>query len=295
MDMIAVVNATERWYALVAASPDPEAQERINVALVTNDRGRQRMVYEDGLRRLRCILPPNQVQVYAAVLKSLASTVVAGVPLEHLNTMLGPQLVLSKPRAVHRPLSRDVVDMLVKKHFTGPETGREHAAAADTGRTYLGELNRVLNRTIESALPGPSFGVEISGQVRFNRLYPHVKRPGGRIPELNRVIRGPRHDLLIGAVLLNGGEPATVRSTGARIGQAFWQYKRLRGAVRSTTGRDLRTIGILVEKEPEPPSRELGLYLRHLWGRDADGVAKLQPYDTPPQKVRDAVEWATRE
>jgi len=108
--------------------------------------------------------------------------------------------------------------------------------------------------------PEKIYGPEIRRFVRYN------------VPPLARAARGMGRDLLIDSLKLTKEfDPASIRSAGARIGEAFFVYQsRLRDIIRLRFNRDIRLVGVLHPSQPGTPDEVLLLreYIKASWARE---------------------------
>jgi hypothetical protein len=79
--------------------------------------------------------------------------------------------------------------------------------------------------------------------------------------------------VLIGGVVVENENPlGNARDATARISQAFWQYNHAKGAIHDITGREVRTLGVVLNgtSSQYPSVKSAKEYVLHLWKEDAD-------------------------
>jgi hypothetical protein len=152
-----------------------------------------------------------------------------------------------------------------------------------------------LDAALQERLP---FGATLEKSATLERLYPAAAEAGiftGSVPRLNRAIRIGSIDVLIGSVLVDQQDPLTAaREASSRISQAFWQYNHARAALHDVTGREVRTLGVVLNgaSAQRPDVANAKEYVLHLWKDDVDElIAPRRQEDEPTiaEKVEELV------
>lgn len=221
------------WIALVAASPEPESRERVNIGLLFGNGEPNRLEFIDGLPRLAGLVPPDELLVYESLLRAAAEQLTDGHELSVLQTVLAPQIRISEPRALYRPADDAVVALLRGRYLARRRPGPHKMPTADLQLQHATEVE--LDRIIGSIA---RLGVKVTRNPRIERLYPDaLASEGFTVPRIARALRGDRRDLLVDSVqVIDGRIRAAIGDATARVGRAFWHYKTLRQAVEHTTG-----------------------------------------------------------
>lgn len=279
----------DAWFALVAATPQPEAGEAVNVGIIYGNGVPSRLEFLEGLPRLSGLVRPDEVGLIQEVMRTAAQRLVSGVSLEALRTSLSPQLRVSRPRGLFR-LPDDKTAQVLRERYLAATPRVERGVAEDVALRKQSEhdLDRVVSRVSR-------LGMDVVRNARFEKLY--KERPAWseqvRVPRLARALRGDRRDILIDSVLV---QPMKVNQAIAvatsRIGRAFWYYKRLKGDIRAASGRDVITVGVLLDghTDGEREVVEARDYIKHTWTPDADLVLEVDR-QADLNQLRERVRW----
>jgi hypothetical protein len=276
------------WYALISASPRPEAGEAVNVGVLYGNGAPVHLDYVEQLPRLVGLVAPEELYLFRGILSAIAERVETGADLPTLRSTIGPQLRISPPHELFKAPSEQVFSLLRHRYLTTP-----------TAREALREETRLVQRSekrLDRLLGGVvRFGLDIVEDVTFDKLYASKREelPTVRVPRLARAFRGHARDLLVDGVLIEAQTADfAVRSATTRVSRAFWYYDRLRQAIQTVDGREIRTVGVLLTrpKEHAPEVIEARDYIRHVWERDALVVDSSQP--DGQDVLREQMVWA---
>lgn len=284
--------ADKWWYAPIWASPRPESAERVNVGLLLGD-GRVRVEYLPGLPRLASLVAPDELAVFGEIMESLQQSVAneEKADLAALRLMAGPQLQIGDPRRLYAEPNEDTLRYLVRGLLQSPRlkaTLAEHRAERSKSDQ---ELDRLIGAVV------PAVGLRVEHRPTLQKLYEHLPSAiaEAKLPQLARAVRSQRRDVLMDSVLVDPHDPiAAVRKATSQAGRAFWYYNRLRREIESTTGRQVRTIGVLLNGTPEKSSNvvEAREYIAHVWKQDADLVVDVEQ-TRDVESLRRQMRWLT--
>jgi hypothetical protein len=256
------------WYAPVAVSPDPDAGELVNVALLFGNGALDSLEFDEGLPRLTCLVDSFERRLLEEMLQSISMSLSKLGTISQINTIFGPQIRVADPRPLYDRPGKDVRDLL-RRQFLRTGKARE--------RTTAGPRTPQIDRTLQKVLSQHAFDVRIERRVSPRDLFPRVAERLFRVevPSIDRALRSGNRDLLIGGAKLNARHPdSTIRGRGVRLGQAFWHYRSARGEIEQLTGRQVRTVGLIFNgaTTERPAAREAVEYLEHIWAPDVDLV-----------------------
>jgi hypothetical protein len=280
---------TESWYALVSASPRPETQERVNVGLLLGNGTPGQLQFLEGLPRLAGLVRSDELRLMQEVLRLAGERIMRGEHLDAIRASLGPQLSVSNPRGLYREPTEAVVDQLMSHYLAAtPRAERRLVEDVALRKQSEKELDRIVSRVSR-------LGMQVVPNAKFEKLYrePPAWTERIRIPRLARALRGDRRDILIDSVLVEPHKVAqAIGVATSRIGRAFWYYGRLKQELRAKAGKDVITVGVLLDgaTEREKDVEEAREYIKHTWTPDADLVVEAEkPADL--EKLRERVRW----
>lgn len=243
------------WYALISAAPVPENGEAVNVGLVFGNGRAYHLDFIDSLPRLRCLVAPGEIGVYAAVLEGCKEKVERGIELVELSSLLGPQLFVQPVRELYVPIEDRIVEQLRRRFLASPQGERVEDEAALIRRSRH-RLDRSLRQT---SFPASLIARDVGPAQLFEGTFKGLT--GHRVPRLSRALRGHGRDVLVDSVSIERGyEARAIREVASRITQAFFVYDRHRESIRLRTGRELRTTGILYEPPADASADLIDLY-----------------------------------
>jgi len=260
--------ASEWWYALLGANPRTEAEELVNVGIITGNGRPVHVEHIPGLPRLSTLVSESQREAYEDLVSAVGARVASGTDLATLRVIVGPQLVIGQPRRLLREPDDAIIALLRRRFLDLPKD------------RFVRELSAVMNRSereIDSVIQKhvPAVGIQFHRRAVFGRLYPEL-RDAPKVPPIARAIRGDRRDILVDGVYIEEGRAKdAVRAAATRIGRAFWYYRKLRDQVRTVIGHDLQTIGVVsfsAETAVSDEVLEARDYISHVWRQDADLV-----------------------
>jgi len=277
------------WYALVVASPKPEDGEAVNVGLIVGDGRPERMEYLPGLPRLKGLVARDEGAVLEEILASVSKQVAAGIDLPWLESTIGPQLRISAVRQLYEQPDERVIRLLTRRLLKSPRVAIARQERREARRQTDLELDRVIGGVI------PALGLKIERRVSPDHLYDRLPEvfSAFKVPTLARALRSSRRDVLIDSVLVRAHKTtAAIHAAVVRAGRAFWYYSRFRKELEGSTGRQIKTIGLLLDGVPNKPPevQETRRYIAHLWQKDADIVFDAdRPEDV--EALREQVGW----
>jgi hypothetical protein len=275
---------SQYWYSLIAASPNPETEEAVNVAVVVGNGQAVHLVFHHDLPRLCGLANPADVALYRTVLESVQERVNRGIDPKELESLLGPQLTLKRPRALYRAPSDDLLIRLRRNYLEKPQ-----------GQSLEATVNALQRRStaalLESLQGSVPFGVDVKEHVTPRKLYgPGIRsHVGFRVPPLARAVRFEHVDVLLDSVLVEPGNLGRALTVAAgRISEAFFAYNReLRPLIQQYSGRSVKLIGVL---HPGPAddadTHHRRDFIKHTWKLDA------QVIDGNTEDVRSAIREA---
>jgi hypothetical protein len=282
----------KQWFALISAAPKPETHESVVVGLVIGTGRRINVEYLKSLPRLACLVSPTEVAVYRAAIQLVGERLQSKDELGLVRSLVGPHLLISEPRQIYCDVTPKLVQRLRRDYLAvSRKEPREEGF-----RSYSRELYTRLDSLITSVVP--LMPMRLERRPTPDKLYPSL--PGSifrsDVPPLHRAIRGPRRDLLIGGVVVaDSADPLDpIRGPTVRVSKAFWQYRQAKEALQRHTGRDIRTVGVLLNgsEAPMPAVLDAKQYIRHLWEADADHVIFSQT--DMRGEFRQDIEWLAR-
>lgn len=284
--------ASKWWYAPIWASPRPESAERVNVGLLLGD-DKLRVEYLPGLPRLASLVAPDELAVFGEIMESLQQTVASAkeADLTALRLMAGPQLQIGDPKRLYTELDEDSFRHLARALLQSPRLKTTLAAFRAERSKSERELDRLIGRVV------PAVGLRVERRPTLQKLYEHLPSAISevKLPQLARAVRSQSRDVLMDSILVDMHDPiAAVRKATSQVGRAFWYYNRLRAEIESTTGRQLRTVGVLLNGTPEKPSNvvEAREYIAHVWKQDADLVVDVESAQDV-ESLRQQMNWLT--
>jgi hypothetical protein len=227
--------------------------------------------YVPGLPRLSGFANRAERSTYEAILATTRKRLVKEPALETIRRALGTQVRIGAPCPLGSEPDSETVEAMVESYLVGPTEPRR--AREDLAQVAITE------KRLESTIGGSlvAGGMKILKSFSPTTLYEH--QPAWafreRVPRLARLIRVGDRDVFVDGVSLD--DPARVEgavtSATARIGRAFWHYKRLREEIRRLEGRRIITVGMLFQgKERTEEAGEAQGYIEHVWKRNADNV-----------------------
>ena len=264
---------TERyWYSLVSAAPMPESGERVNIGVLVGNGHVTALRFKKKLPRLAGIAAADAVNVYVAVLETVADMIrTRPMEFDSVSGILAPQLVLGECRDLARAPDEALLERLTERFLSAPKQPvRENLEALVT--RSVAKLDVHLNR----AKPP---GVLIDRDVRLKNLYDgkiqrHVLY---HVPHLARAFRGSfgRDALIDSLAVESANDVQSVREAAGRIGQAFNAYGgKLRPLIRAQSNSELRLVGVLhpTPADASPDSIAIRDYIFESWSRDAEVI-----------------------
>jgi len=290
-----MTNLPRYWFSVVSALPDPEAIERVNVAIAVGDYNRVRIHYLNDLPKLACLVSPNQVKVFRAVLAGLAERVRTPEDYFLASKTLGPHFHVEAPRELYHPPDSSILRLLADRYLQVHKGEKKKAVRKSVQRIASKRLDILLTETLP-------MGAIVEKVATVDRLYPKLAPAGvfsAEVPRLNRAVRFSDVDILIGSIVVEDTgdiDPLEItRDAAARISQAFWQYSQARSIVRTETGRDLKTLGIIFNGSSDRPEVvSAKRFVRHLWEADADKLLAPEHSEEEKELVEALEELATR-
>jgi hypothetical protein len=257
------------WYSVIAAAPVPESQESANVAVVVGNGRVNHLRYLDHLPRLQGIAAADEINVYQAVLESVAERLRSGgIDSAILKGILEPQMKIREPRRLYHAPSDEVVQRLVDRYLAPPA----QPAKSVNLEALINQSVSKLDQEIKLAKPK---GVLVASNVKPRTLYEgklerHVPFT---VPLLARALRGLSRDVLIDSLVVDDEHhPAVVRAAAGRIGQAFYAYDaKLRSVIRDYAGREIRVVGVLQQSKSQDSHQTEALreFISDMWGHHA--------------------------
>jgi hypothetical protein len=270
-DFFQAFDPNRYWYSLVAASPAPETGESVNVAVLFGNGQAVHLAYRDHLPRLCGIAAADEINVYEAVLSSVAKRVGQGLDVATVAGMLAPQMFLKAPRLLLQDLSDSLIETIRDRYLTTPQGPPASLNVDALVRKSVARLDRTINELKPT-------GVIVQRNVRPSTLFEGKldRFVPFTVPKLARAFRGFGRDVLIDSLEVDDLQAtANVRVAAARIGQAFFAYdQKLRPLVRDYAGREFRTLGILHPANAEESANTLELreYIKDSWAQHATVV-----------------------
>jgi hypothetical protein len=271
-----MTNSSQQWwYALIAASPRPETSELVNIGLLLGDGGPSRVEFLLDLPRLTSLVAQDELTVFAEIMEGLRQAAAEGMDINVLRQVAGPQLRIGEPRHLYVEPDDSTVRSLVKGLLESPRKRRAQAEQRIMRSKTEHELDRLIGGVVTAV------GLRVERRPTLQKLYedlpPSITE--ARLPSLSRALRSQRRDVLLDSVLVEEHDPlAAIRIATTRVGRAFWYYKRLRAHLEKTSGREVRTIGVLLNGVPHKSSQvtEAREYINHIWSQDADLVVDVE-------------------
>lgn len=276
--------ATEWWYSLIRAAPQPESGEAVNVAVIVGNGALEGLTFEPGLPRLAPLCSRRDRLVYDGILRQVAKEITEYGSLQDLLQALGPQLMVSEQRRLFgRPDAGTLSGLRRRFLVQAHETEDEHEA-----RVLMEGRKRLANEISRKARLGIREIVEHPTPARLYRRHSEWAA-GIRIPKLGRAVRGDRRDLLIDAVMLDPsprGLRTAIEVATARIHRAFWYYRKLRAEIGELEQREIRTTGMLITPPGAegPEVRDARDFILSEWHRTADHVIDTRDGSTDLEK-----------
>jgi hypothetical protein len=252
---------------VVSALPDPEAGDRVSVAIIVGDARRAQVDFLENLPKLACLAPTGTLSMYKSILQAIQSRVENPSQFWGLAATIGPHFDLSTPRELYA-----APDGRVRRHLINHYLRIEGTRSRGTRFSPQNEASHRLDRFLLSAVPGAL----IEKIATVERLFPELGDDvfPAPVPRLNRAVRTEDTDILIGAVVVDAEDNplGVARDASARISQAFWQYSQSRERLQAATGRTIRTLGVVLNgtSHARPEVRSAKEYVLHLWEGDAD-------------------------
>lgn len=282
--------APQWWYSVISAAPRPETAERVNVGLLLGN-GRPRVEFVPGLPRLAGLVAPDELAVFSTILESLTQSVADGVDIAVLRQFAGPQLQIGSPKTLYVEPGDKIVRSLLRNLLESPHLQGSWAEQRVARTEGEHELDRLIGSVV------PAVGLRVERRPTLQKLYEQLpaKIAEMRFPSLARALRAPRRDILLDSVSVGTNDPlAAIRIATTRVGRAFWYYKRLRPEIEGSTGREVRTVGILLNGIPHKSSQitEAREYITHVWKADADLVVDMDRAEDL-ETLRKQVRWLT--
>ncbi|MBD3299808.1 MAG: hypothetical protein GF347_00470 [Candidatus Moranbacteria bacterium] len=275
------------WFALVGASPNPEAEEHVNVALLIGNGRMLRLEYNEGLQRAKCIAGPVEIRLLSEALSRTRKELSRFEDLLGLRQYLGPQVRISDPRPLFRSPDRDTIRLLKRKYLGEAQKRRAK-------RVKIARVAKI-DETIRTYMSKEAFGLHIEKRVKPSDLFQFQAREifSTKVPSFDRAIRSSHRDLLLGGITIDPRRPMeSMRAPGLRLGRAFWHYKEAKNRILEITGREVRTVGLIYNgvKADDRAAREALEYVAHVWSQDADAVLRA---DDPVEgeKFGEEVAW----
>jgi hypothetical protein len=268
---LAVNQLPTYWYAVISALPDPELGERVNVALMLGTNRWAKIEFIDDLPKLSCLALERDLPLFRSALNALAGRVNSAEDYFGLGIRLGPHFEVSSPRELYHAPEGRTLRNLRNRYLKSPR----EAEQGRTRRSPQAAASHRLDAALRRILP---MGAEIEKIASVERLYPELTQENvfhAPVPRLNRAIRAGDHDVLIGSVVVEHDNPiGAARDATARISQAFWQYSQAKTQIREITGREVRTLGVVLNgtSDHRPDVRSAKEYVLHLWRADADSL-----------------------
>jgi hypothetical protein len=272
------------WFSLVGASPTPESEESVNVALVVGNGAPYRLEFQPKLPRLSGLIAPDEIKVYEAVLESIAEQIIRGIDVASLQAMMGPQLRIARPRALLREPSDDVLERL-RDHFLSTPS----LPYIDEERLLVRRAQKKLNEAVEAVRPP---GVIVMRKVRLNTMYEHKleRYVHYKVPEVANALRSDRRDLLVDSVLVEPGNLRSAQRQSARISRAFYAFKKLETTIRQVANKEIRRVAVIHPGPRDPNADETREWLQHMWDRDADRIIDGNRVDVQ-DALREEAAW----
>lgn len=276
----------EYWYAVISALPDPELGERVNVALMLGINRWARIEFIDELPKLSCLTLERDISLFRSALSALAGRVSSAEDYFGLSIRLGPHFDVSEPRELYSAPEGRTLRNLRNRYLKSPRENEQRR----TRRSPQAEASHRLDAALRRVMP---IGAEVEKTASVQRLYPEISE--GKVfptpvPRLNRAIRLGDHDVLIGSVVVERENPiGAARDATARISQAFWQYSQAKSLIKEITGREVRTLGVVLNgsSDRRPDVQNAKDYVLHLWKADADSLFA-------PERPEEEVELVSR-
>jgi hypothetical protein len=286
-------DADQWWYSLVGVSPRPESGELVNVGLILGNGRPAQMVYVPGLPRLSGLVDQAEAALFSEMMESIAERVEGGTDLSTLRASVGPQLRIAPERRLYEAGSGDVITLLRDRYLVTsgiPESREENRALVKQSEQAL---DKVVGKVIR-------FGLEVVDKnVTYDRLY--EKRPAWaanvRIPRLARAYRSARRDLLVDGVIVEPERTEdAIKAATTRISRAFWYYSRLRGDIEKLEGRQVQTVGLLLDGKYKkvPEVAEARAYIKHIWETEQALVLETD-HPGAQDALKERLRWAALE
>lgn len=259
------------WYTVVSALPDPETEERVNVALIVGGDRWAKVDYVEQLPKLSCLVTDADLRLFRAAITGLERRVHSPEDLYAAAAQLGPHFHLAEPRELFQAPEGRVLRLIRNRFLRLPSEGRASGKRRSVQRAATHRLDRALQEglPIAAMIEKNATAEKLYPQIELNRIFT------APVPRLNRAIRIGDVDVLIGGVVVEHEDPlGAARDATARISQAFWQYHRAKDTIREATGREIRTLGVVLNGTggQRPEVRSAKEYVLHLWKDDADEI-----------------------
>lgn len=265
--------------------------ERVNIGLLFGN-GRPQVEYVEGLPRLANLVASDELAVFGEIMEALRESITNDNDLSILRQLAGPQIQIGEPRVLYVEPNREHMRLLVHNLLEVPRW-RDFLDRVETGDSPS-ESERELDRLIGRV--APVGGIHVESRATLQKLYrdlsPSLRQV--RVPALSRAVRSQSKDILLDSVSVTPDDPmAAIRSATTRVARAFWYYKRLRSELETSTGRTVRTIGVLLNgvSHETPAVVEARDYIKHVWQQDADLVVDVQGEPESIEEVREQMKW----
>jgi hypothetical protein len=282
--------ATKWWYALVAASPNPEEEEAVNVGVIVGNGRPEYVDFIPGLPRLSGLVPPSESAVYQAILESIAVQLSEEGDLDVIRYSIAPQLRIAQPRGLYAEPTRETLLALRHRFLQSP--AREGRSAE---RAYRPRASARLDRLMEPVLP--ALGVSLLRRARIESLYPELPRDLLRteLHPVSRVLRSPGRDVLLDSVVVTPVEPVVrLEARAMEVGKKFWHLAQLKHAIRQYSGREVRTMGVVLNGDTHADARlrDAKAYIEHVWRKDADVVLAVDT-EEEVREFQEQISWVS--
>lgn len=281
------------WYALVVARPNPEIDECANIGIIFGENGNRKLHFYKDLPRLRSIVREEEAALYGELLKSISSGLESNMELLMLEGRVGSQIKISTPRALHSAVNRSLIHWYMERYLAHPAKPEEHELIVERPRAQMGVLDRILGECVSPVL----------GEIEKKVTPAHLFSAKGAslfanpaIRTLDRAVRGPSKDLLIGSLQLESLGIRKILSDSALRARGFWQFNSIRADLEKFDGRRIRTLGILLNgvggKQDKGELEDAKAFVEHLWSQEADDFVELHG-GIVTTELKKIIEWTT--
>ncbi len=276
-------------FNVIRFTPDPEAIEPANVAILLKERP-PRLIFDPAFQRLECLAPSFGTKNLLLWLEEMRDIVrepsALGARPEDVVRRSSAQFSVSEAKSLGGHVSAEVERLLVQRYLRRQARSHERVERATREQRVEAKLHDYLVRTfrvpesriLRRASPVDFLGPQAVAELRGNGFTCH------------RVINGTRNIVVVNGLSLAGGTWKVVTSQAERIAFAVYRLGQIKEFVerveKRTLSRATVVFGSVPSESPHAPHYE---FARDLAGRECEHILDGVSGDAKFQAcVRDA-------